>query len=1056
MNSSRYCCLRTLGEPRREKTSHRLVTSRREIVGSTFGENQIKLCYSEIRDNFFAENQVCWRSRAGANRRTRMRCTRTFKEEGNHQSTYTMPFPFDVAVNNIWMAGTFLWTNLVSFLLVAFAVHVSYLTVYSSNTDEPHSKKPETEGEHSFKKKHTKEEPDAAATATTSDFPPSVTQVGQEKSVAAHDPQHHDHEGDSLLTGTLLCGDQYELIQIQEIIQNESRDEARSNANVEESKEEDPALSKSPSSMPDLSVKVVEKNEGSVMAMHPKSKINNHFDYIRSSTAVVAHVPTKQQLQDAINKHNRTLTQRAIHKMKKRRKSFLDQIHGTLTSESLESDDDDSSTPASKGKRRSTKSELKAVDLHLLHPTLGEFRMCSGDALDGRGDPEETATTNHNDLQHKEELTLIEEVPGKTATIHVIVLVHGIKGFATDLSYLKSQLEKEARQRMLERRFYDEILRESTTTQPEGEEGIKEKEYENDDDDVSELSNPEGSDEPTGLSSFATHKETGNDFCLNHSLSEVSSRTLKKNRLEWLIVHAAVCNENLTDDGVANGGERLAREIYRVVKSEIDLVESSNPHVDNVATVTLSLVGNSLGGLYARYAAAKVMDFATQESAHLAQKRVLETDCHPQSTRRVSSRQENNDEHLNSMTIFGRRLKYNIFCTTASPHLGIADHTYIRVPRSVEVAGAYALFGDTGRDIFRLTDLVKQMATTPYYLNALAIFNTRIAFANAYSTDFAVPTETAAFLHRKSPSIHTFVDDALVSGDRAHALDQDKLDDVKFYTNTPLIVAALRTKGTYQVTAVSRRKKGTRTSSGTISESDDDDDSLDQSHGNGMPNEGPMGKEALQEETHDLIKMATSLDSLGWKKVFVDMSDVLPALLPTPKLPKLVGVDSILNKAAASLPSARLSMSLPYTSTHDSKHGRPRLEAEVVTSDALSLAVATISTVGAVAEQVLSLPTTLTSTLDSTVPPTKQSQSDPPSKRSTCRRLAELRRKHEVPSKDLADVLSAKDKIGLPLGHNMMVAHTKPKGSTAMNNVNQRGRPVMDSLAQELVESILD
>jgi hypothetical protein len=48
------------------------------------------------------------------------------------------------------------------------------------------------------------------------------------------------------------------------------------------------------------------------------------------------------------------------------------------------------------------------------------------------------------------------------------------------------------------------------------------------------------------------------------------------------------------------------------------------------------------------------------------------------------------------------------------------------------------------------------MCTCPTFLNPLASFRKRIAYANAYQTDFVVPTQTAAFLNTESNYPHYF------------------------------------------------------------------------------------------------------------------------------------------------------------------------------------------------------------------------------------------------------------------------------------------------------------
>lgn len=120
-----------------------------------------------------------------------------------------------------------------------------------------------------------------------------------------------------------------------------------------------------------------------------------------------------------------------------------------------------------------------------------------------------------------------------------------------------------------------------------------------------------------------------------------------------IIVHNCVCNEGKTTDGVMLGGQRLVEEMIQVIKDEMSSRSSS--------TVTVSVVGNSLGGIYSRFAIAKL--------AHAEE--------------------------------LPYKLNYNIFCTTATPHLGISQHTYLPLPRSAENLVAQAL-GSTGKDLYVL------------------------------------------------------------------------------------------------------------------------------------------------------------------------------------------------------------------------------------------------------------------------------------------------------------------------------------------------------------------
>ena len=165
------------------------------------------------------------------------------------------------------------------------------------------------------------------------------------------------------------------------------------------------------------------------------------------------------------------------------------------------------------------------------------------------------------------------------------------------------------------------------------------------------------------------------------------------------VVHSATANDGKTNDGIAAGGSRLATEVSQLIES----------HKNNTnRRVTLSFVGNSLGGLYARYALSE-MDWSKVEPM--------------------------------------------VFCTTATPHLGVSEHTYLPLPKWGEWVIGNAL-QQTGRDLFRHTSLVQDMAFDPAYRTPLQNFRRRIAYANAFATDFQVPTTTAAFLSPDSVKLN--------------------------------------------------------------------------------------------------------------------------------------------------------------------------------------------------------------------------------------------------------------------------------------------------------------
>lgn len=166
------------------------------------------------------------------------------------------------------------------------------------------------------------------------------------------------------------------------------------------------------------------------------------------------------------------------------------------------------------------------------------------------------------------------------------------------------------------------------------------------------------------------------------------------------LIYSSTANEDKTFDGIALGGMRLANEISEVISS----------HASSSPNVTLSFVGNSLGGLYSRFALA----------------------------------------HINASSV---DLQHLIFVTTATPHLGVSQHTYVPLPRSIEWVVANAM-QPTGLDLFLYTNVISDLALQDTYRLPLLQFKRRIAYANAFHTDFQVPTKTAAFLSTDSPHVH--------------------------------------------------------------------------------------------------------------------------------------------------------------------------------------------------------------------------------------------------------------------------------------------------------------
>ena len=336
------------------------------------------------------------------------------------------------------------------------------------------------------------------------------------------------------------------------------------------------------------------------------------------------------------------------------------------------------------------------------------------------------------------------ESDNKAEIVHFCFLVHGYKGHYGDLSYFETVLKHRA-----------SVERSRLGQDP----------YETDDDFVLVPTN-------------SNNKDTSSP------------------RIQEMIVHNVVCNSGKTHDGIINGGDRLVEEITMTIESKMNEMyptpesyqnESSikNTAPQKLHNITVSVIGNSMGGLYGRYAIAKL----------------IERHCVAGKTRATKDTLILNNKY---------RLHLDTFCTTASPHLGVSQHTWLPVPRIVEL-GVAATMGQTGSDLFRLNDLLYTMCTDSTFLDPLASFRKRIAYANCYGTDFPVPVKTAAFLSDKSTYPHQIE------------------SNFKVEKECGLVIATLTTKANEEV-------------------SDTEESSSD-----------------------DVYQMSVSLDKLGWKKVFVDL-----------------------------------------------------------------------------------------------------------------------------------------------------------------------------------------
>lgn len=279
---------------------------------------------------------------------------------------------------------------------------------------------------------------------------------------------------------------------------------------------------------------------------------------------------------------------------------------------------------------------------------------------------------------------------------------------------------------------------------------------------------------------------------------------------ESFLVHSATSNDHNTLDGIETGGRRLAEEINELLKG---LTQETSP--DAPDTVYLSILGNSLGGLYARYALAHI-DWNE-----------------PPNDQQSPSTADDDNSNRNNSSI---SIIPHIFVTTATPHLGVRDMTYWKVPQSIQPAGAWYM-KKSGSDLFRYTDVIRRLCQDDEFLRPLSNFTKRIAYANAFSTDAAVPTSTAAFLSDSSSSVHSLVEES--------SCEERKKSFLHINSDYPTI--RFQTQDSF-----SNHHRGEGDDVASENKSEDDDDDVD--------------------------SYSRALDSLGWTKVFVDVRSHIPAI----------------------------------------------------------------------------------------------------------------------------------------------------------------------------------
>ncbi|CAJ1935153.1 unnamed protein product [Cylindrotheca closterium] len=298
----------------------------------------------------------------------------------------------------------------------------------------------------------------------------------------------------------------------------------------------------------------------------------------------------------------------------------------------------------------------------------------------------DNSETNHNNNKQQQEQGATTTLQNAPSDVHLIVLIHGWLGNPKEMDGLKESLMEQSQIQL-------------------------DKEKEN-----------------------ADNKKKSS------SSSSSSSR---------VVVHSVRCNDGKTSDGIVAGGKRVAAEINEMIQeirdrstSTTNVNDDNNNNNNNGGNIRLSIAGNSLGGLYGRYALSEI-DWTTKD------------------TNNNDGDDDDPQQQQQEQAPAQSQLIPHYFVTTATPHLGCGfQQTYLPLPRFIEHPLGNIMLR-TGQDLFRLfsgkDDIIQEMAFSPTFLNPLRKFHKRMAYANAHGTDLQVPLPSAAFW-APTDSVHTVVE----------------------------------------------------------------------------------------------------------------------------------------------------------------------------------------------------------------------------------------------------------------------------------------------------------
>ena len=488
--------------------------------------------------------------------------------------------------------------------------------------------------------------------------------------------------------------------------------------------------------------------------------------------------------------------------------------------------------------------------------------------------------------------------------------------------------------------------------------------------------------------------------------------------------------------------------------------------------ISISFLGNSLGGLYVRYAIGELIsEHCTNSSATKG------FDKGPAEEKEAQKDTEIGDKtNTNNVVAWVLDEKYrlylNHFVTTATPHIGVSHHTYMKIPRLAEQLLARVM-GQVGQDLFCTNGVMETLCTDPKFIVPLSKFHKRIAYANVYGTDFPVPPCTAAFLSEKSTSLHYYSDFGVAekgvnsssAGDYVIATLYTRRQQQRqqlLYQGSPTksnVLAKGESSSSSHATVASTPRSSI--SGYDLKDSDDPVDSDSRSDNNdinvpdptvdpscavssssnewgarqhdeasngangGDGSKAQAGDDGEQNEnddehhTHDeeqIHQMTLALDNLGWKKVFVDMRQAVPSV----EIPSVVSTISSFMKGKPQGPTEQ--QPLPE------KQERPNLQAllkqKSYNADNSNPSKTLIADALVVESRHVASSISEVSSLQ-ILPVTSPDDEDSISKK--------------------------KNRIAIPFGHNAMIALSR---NPMTRYVDKGGRPFVDALAKEFIDDV--